>query len=176
MTFDTCAAGWHLISWKEFVQEHGPTVYRVALRIVGQAADAEDIVQDVFLEVHRLWTTREIVCWNSVLRKLATRRAIDCLRKRNQDGDLSECAAEHLEHNPERVASLRELEEHIRKSIARLPRQQAEVISLHCLEGRSHSEIAEILNIRSEAVASALHKARARLADELRRFFAQQEI
>src|SRR5690606_30593353 len=157
-------------------QEQGPTVYRAALRIVGQAADAEDVVQDVFLEVHRLWTSREVVCWNRVLRKLATRRAIDCLRKRNDHAVLSDYSAAHPEHNPQRVASLRELEEHIRKSIARLPPQQAEVISLHCLEGLSHAEIADTLNIGSEAVASALHKARARLADELRRFFAQQEI
>jgi RNA polymerase sigma-70 factor (ECF subfamily) len=165
-----------LIPWNEFVQEYGPTVYRVALRIVGQPADAEDVVQDVFLEVHRLWKSREVVSWNGVLRKLATRRAIDCLRQRSDDSHLSESAAERPEQNPELVASIHELEEYIRKSIARLPPQQAEVISLHFLEGLSHSEIAEALKIGNDAVASALHKARARLSDDLRRYFAKQEI
>lgn len=164
-----------MISWHEFVQEQGPTVYRVALRIVGQPADAEDVVQEVFLEVHRLWTTREVVSWDRLLRKLATRRAIDCLRKQEHHVVLSE-NSEHPGEPPERAASLRELEEHIRQSIARLPQQQAEVIALHSLEGLSHGEIAETLNIGSESVASALHKARARLAEQLRRFFAQQEI
>ena len=40
--------------WDRIVREHGPMVYGTAWRILGNAADAEDVVQDVFLQIHQL--------------------------------------------------------------------------------------------------------------------------
>ena len=150
-----------MISWNEFVQEFGPTVYKIALHILGRPVDAEDVTQEVFLEAYRLWTSRNVASWIGVLRPLATLRAIDCLRKRKHEIALTESAAEYTGQSPESVASIRELQNQVRKAIARLPQQQAEVFSMHFLEGLSHQEIASLLDIDVRGVASALHKARA---------------
>lgn len=142
-------------------------VYRAALRIVGQRSDAEDVVQEVFFEVHRRHWPQGADNWEALLRTMATRRALDSVRRRKVKlrplgSDLEQRGAE-----PEESARLREFEELVRAGIARLPRQQAEVITLHCLEGSSHQEIARELRISLHSVASALHKARTRLAKYL---------
>ena len=156
-----------LNSWNELVERHGPMVYRVALRIVGQAADAEDVVQEVFLEVHRLWSSRKAENWSALLRTLATRRAIDSLRRGKETLGQLDHDPEQLGAAPENLARAKELEEQLRAGIAQLPQQQAEVFTLHCLEGQSHQEIANELGITPRGVASALHKARVRLARRL---------
>src|SRR3954447_6381089 len=68
--------------WDRIVREHGPLVFGTAWRILGHAADAEDVVQDVFLQVHRLEQVRPVRCWVALLRRLATCRALDRLRQR----------------------------------------------------------------------------------------------
>lgn len=153
--------------WNELVEQHGPMVYRIALRVVGQAADAEDVVQDVFLEVHRLWWSRKTENWPALLRTLATRRAIDNLRRRKEKPNRLDCDPLQPGAEPDDVACAKELEDQLRAGIARLPQQQAEVFTLHWLEGRSHQEIADELDISPHGVASALHKARVRLAKGL---------
>ena len=44
--------------WERIVRDHGPLVYGTAWRILGQAADAEDVVQEVFIEANRIRLTR----------------------------------------------------------------------------------------------------------------------
>ena len=155
------------MQWDEFVDQHGPMVYRTALRIVGQAADAEDVLQDVFLEIHRLWVHRSVAQWSGLLQTLATRRALDRVRQRKDYEPLTSQVASNIRENPEQVAEANELHELVRRAIARLPQQQATAFALHYLENQSHSEIAESLGITNRAVASALHKARHRLESQL---------
>ncbi len=164
-----------MVAWNEIIDEFGPMVYRTALRIVGQAADAEDVVQEVFLEVYRLWKTREVGSWQAMLRSLATRRAVDHLRKHKGAVSLPDGVADLRRLNSEGPAYGRELEDLVRQSIARLPRQQAEVFSLHHLESQSHQEIATALGISTHAVATALHKARVRLEAELQSLLSPKE-
>jgi RNA polymerase sigma-70 factor, ECF subfamily len=148
--------------------------YRTALRIVGQAADAEDVVQDVFLEVHRLWQTRDVTNWEAVLRSLATRRAIDLLRRSKDEESLQQPITDHRAA-PEDLIHEQELQAQVRRALARLPRQQAEVFALHFLEQQSHQEIAAALKISAHAVAVALHKARAKLETDLERLLSPEE-
>ena len=54
--------------WDRIVREHGPMVYGTAWRILGNAADAEDVVQDVFLQIHQLQQTHPVRCWVALLR------------------------------------------------------------------------------------------------------------
>jgi RNA polymerase sigma-70 factor (ECF subfamily) len=138
-----------------------------ALRIVGQAADAEDVVQDVFLEVHRLWQSRDVPNWEATLRTLATRRAIDRLRKRKGEKSLPERVVDIRSATAESLACGRERQELVRQSITRLPQQQAEIFLLRYLEDQSPQQIALALGISTHAVASSLHKARVRLEAEL---------
>jgi RNA polymerase sigma-70 factor (ECF subfamily) len=158
-----------VLDWTQFVDDFGPMAYRSALRIVGRAADAEDVVQEVFLEVHRVWQSRDVVNWQALLRSLATRRAIDLLRKRKRNERLRECVPDLAGVGPDEFASGQEYQAQVRDAIARLPRQQAEVVSLHYLEEQSHQAIADALNISTHAVSAALYKARMKLERSLRR-------
>jgi RNA polymerase sigma-70 factor, ECF subfamily len=155
-----------VISWNTFVEEKGPLVYRTALRITGQSADAEDIVQDVFLEVYRLWQNRKVGNWDAVLRSLATRRSLDLLRRRKHSVTIGEVIAD-TSASPDVGAIRTELQDALRQAIARLPEQQAIVFALHYLEDQSHQEISAMLEITPQAVAVALHKARRRLQGDL---------
>ena len=143
-------------------------VFRTAYRILGCAADAEDVAQDVLLEVFSRAATERIENWGAYLRKLTIFRALDRRRKRrgtvalntvalNQDGFPS------VELSPHDEAVRRELAERLRDLMATLPEREGAVFALRYLEGLSNPEIATALAISAGAVAAALHKVRAKL-------------
>ena len=57
-----------MVDWSDLVREHRAAVYGVASRILGHA-DAEDVVQEVFAEVHRQPDGAPVVCWAALLRR-----------------------------------------------------------------------------------------------------------
>jgi RNA polymerase sigma factor (sigma-70 family) len=77
---------------------------------------------------------------------------------------LPEDLASPASDGPDQLAEARELADWLRNAVALLPARQAEVFSLRYFGELSNAEIAATLNITSEAVAMALHKARASLA------------
>lgn len=152
-----------MTDWERIVREHGPMVFTTAWRILGHAPDAEDVVQDVFLEAHRLRQAQPVRCWAGLLRRLATYRAVDCLRRRRPTVPLDGLRLPSADRGPEAAAIGRELAERLRLSLARLPDQEAAVFCLRYFEDLSYQHIAEALHTTPNAVAQALHKARARL-------------
>ncbi len=152
-----------MIDWDRIVREHGPLVFGTAWRILGNAADAEDVVQDVFLQVHRMPADQPVRCWPAYLRRLAAHRALDRLRTRKPtvpiDGLLLTCPAD----GPVAVAEGHELADRLREAVAQLPPREAAVFCLRYFEDLSYQEIADALHNSSGAVGVALHKARAKL-------------
>jgi RNA polymerase sigma-70 factor, ECF subfamily len=152
--------------WERIVREHGPRVFGTAWRILGHAADAEDVVQEVFLQAHQLHTIRSVRCWPAFLHRLAACRALDRLRRRRAtvplDGHDPACA----EDGPEEAAIGNELAGRLRDAVAALPGREAEVFCLRYYEDLSYEEIAESLGMRVGAVGVALHKARAKLESQ----------
>ena len=70
-----------MADWESIVRQHGPLAFRVAWRILGHAADAEDVVQETFLRAHRLLADGgEIREPKAFLTEVTTRLAIDHLR------------------------------------------------------------------------------------------------
>lgn len=142
--------------------------FDTAWRLLGHAADTEDVVQEALLEAFRLHERQPVRNWGGLLRHLATRRAIDRLRQRRTGLQLrpevlaSEPASPKSDQ-PEWVAIERELADRLRLAIARLPDREATVFSLSCLGEMENREIAETLGISTDAVGVALHKARNRL-------------
>jgi RNA polymerase sigma-70 factor (ECF subfamily) len=160
---DGCLENQLVIDWSRMVEECGPSVFRVAWHILGQAEDAEDVVQEVFLEAFQVAPGAHIRHWNGFLRRLATCRALDRLRRRKStlplDGRIPGAAA----HEPEENLIGRELADRLRKALGRLPEREAEVFCLHYFEDLDNPAIAETLGIRAGAARAALHKARVKL-------------
>jgi RNA polymerase sigma-70 factor (ECF subfamily) len=152
--------------WDRLVREHGAAVFGTAWRILGHAADTEEVVQEVFFQAYRIRQTQRVRHWPALLRRLAACRALDRLRQRRPFAPLDD----HLTANgtgPEEAAIGNELAERLRQAIAQLPQREAAVFCLRYFEDFSYEQIAEALGIRSGAVATALHKARAKLEASL---------
>jgi RNA polymerase sigma-70 factor (ECF subfamily) len=139
-------------------------------RLLGHAADTEDVVQEALLDAFRLHAAQPVDNWGGLVRHLATRRAIDRLRKRRAEnlvplGSFEISAPESGQ--PESVAVERELADRLRWAVAELPDREASVFSLRYFGEMSNGEIARTLGISTDAVGVALHKARTRLKDLL---------
>jgi RNA polymerase sigma-70 factor, ECF subfamily len=150
--------------WEALVRDQGRAVYLTAFRILGHAAEAEEVVQDAFLAAWRARGTVEN--WPAWLRHVATRRALDRLRRppsRSLDG-LDPPAA----GSPEADAIGNELSAQLRAALTDLAPREAEVFCLRYLDGLANQEIAVALGIAPGAVGVALHKARAKLESRLR--------
>jgi RNA polymerase sigma-70 factor (ECF subfamily) len=149
--------------WNRIVREHGSLVFATAWRILGHAADSEDVVQDVFLEAYRLRTGQPVRHWAGLLRRLAVCRALDRLRGRRALAPLNDGASTGPGDDPEEAAIGHELAGRLREAIADLPQREAAVFCLRYFDDTPNQQIANILNISPGAVGVALHKARTRL-------------
>lgn len=156
-----------MTDWDARVREHGPAVLRIAFRILGVVADAEDVTQDVFCEAWRIHTSHSVANWPGLLRRMAVLRALDKLRRRRADAPLAENSLGHDRDAPPEVAMARELADRLRQCIRQLPDQQAAVFSLFYFEHLSREEIAEAVDATPGAVSTALSKARRTLKSSL---------
>src|SRR4051794_9315612 len=138
-------------------------VFGTAWRILGHAADAEDVAQEVFLQAHQVLPTRTVRNWGGFLRRLAACRAVDRLRQRRPGVSLDTVALPSPREGPDEAAIAAELAERLRQAVSELPPREATVFCLRYFEDLSYQQIAETLQIESGAVAQALLKARAKL-------------
>ena len=152
-----------MVNWQSIVRSHGPMAFDTAWRLLGQAADAEDVTQESLLDAFQLHSRGEVHNWGGLLRRLATRRAIDRLRRRRKTEVLSHEPATRKADQPESVAMERELAGRLRSAIGELPDREASVFSLRYFGEMSNPEIADALGITVGAVGVALHKARIKL-------------
>jgi RNA polymerase sigma-70 factor, ECF subfamily len=148
---------------QRFVAEHGTIIFAAAWRILAHSADVEDVVQEVFLDAYRLQQSQAVAHWPALLRRMATCRALDRLRRRRHEIAVDSMALLAHGPTPEDEAIGRELEERLRHAIAQLPQREAEVFCLRYFEQLTHDQIATLLRITTHAVSTALHKARTRL-------------
>ena len=158
-----------MTDWLALVREHTPMAFRTAWRILGHLQDTEDVVQEALLEVFRAHCHGKVHNWGAFVRVTATCRALDRLRRRRRSESLPDVPSPGHE-SPERVAEAKELAQWLRSAVAALPPRQAEVFSLCYFGELSNAEIASALNITNDAVAVALHKARASIASKHTQF------
>ncbi len=161
-----------MVDWNRILAEHGPAVWRTVYRLLGQHADALDCYQETFLAAYRSVGRGPVAHWPSFLTSLATRRAIDRLRRRGRFhrlfaslDDVSEPVAPG--DSPVEHAQGAERLDEVRGLLAGLPEKQAEVFWLSCVEGMPHGDICEQLRISAGEVRVLLHRARARLRSAL---------
>src|SRR5215475_6012603 len=120
-----------MTDWNRLVREQAPAVFGTAWRILGNVADAEDVVQEVFLQAHQMHRTRPVRSWPGLLRRLATCRALDRLRQRRATVSLEGLSlVMGCGSSPDEIVIERELAVRLRQAIARLPRREASVFCL----------------------------------------------
>lgn len=153
--------------------EHQARVFRAAYRITGNAQDAEDVLQTVFLRLARREQQEHPRNLPSYLYRAAVNAALDVLRSRAQ---LESLALEEAEASlpespgpgPERLHEAGEIRSRLRRALACLGPRAAEVFALRYLEDHDNREIAHMLGTSRLTVAVTLHRARFRLRKELR--------
>jgi RNA polymerase sigma factor (sigma-70 family) len=163
-----------MTDWSFILAEHGATVWRTLYRLLDHHADALDSYQETFLAAWRFAEREPVSDWASFLISLATRRAMDRLRQRYRErarvialDSLNEATSDA--ECPVRHASARELMDRVREGLAELPDKQAQVFWLSCVEGLSHQQISDRIEIPPGEVRVLLHRARTRLSAMLDR-------
>jgi RNA polymerase sigma-70 factor (ECF subfamily) len=141
---------------------HNGMVFRTAYRITGNAADAEDVLQVVFLRLLRRAPDAEALDnQESYLRRAAINAALDVIRSRKADR-MVELTGDVPHHD------MSELRRALSRALAQLKPNAAEMFILRFLEGFTNSEIARLLGISQVLVAVTVHRARKQLRNELR--------
>ncbi len=157
-------------------REHHDHVFRAAYRVTGNGADAEDVMQTVFLRLARRPAGAESVDnVGSYLHRAAVNAALDLMRSRQNAHNmpLEEVAPELVADPslaPDRELTSAEILTWVRNTVARLSPRAAEVFALRFYEGLDNGEIARILGASQSTVAVTLHRTRERLLQEFRAF------
>jgi RNA polymerase sigma-70 factor, ECF subfamily len=152
--------------WQQIVREHSPEIWKTVYRLVGNQHDAADCVQETFLAAMRQANPRPIANWKAFLHKIATARALDCLRKRYRTSVRHEITSADwnsffdLRSDPQRQAQVSELVQKLLQSLPELPAQQAQAFSLRYLSELEYGKIAECMEINPNSVGALLHRAR----------------
>jgi RNA polymerase sigma-70 factor (ECF subfamily) len=143
--------------FEQLYRQYSDLVYRTARRITGEAADAEDVLQTVFLRVlSRGDAAVEPTSAEAYLRRAATNASIDVLRRRYSH---AETPLDDLIRQPsEEGAPL--LKERLRRAIAGLSPEDAELFLLRSVEGWSTLELAKQFQIERGTVGSRLFRIR----------------
>ena len=152
------------VTWEEFVATHASALLAAAWRVLASSADADDVAQEVFVEVFRSGKFAQLYDQGALLRTMATRRALDRLRRRKPSVALNGSETSRREFEPHEYLIADELECQLRRSLSELPPREAEVFCLIYFEDCSPREVSRMLGISTGAVAKALCKARGRLA------------
>src|SRR4051794_5829952 len=153
-----------MTDWEGIVRSHGRAVWRTAWRVLNDSADADDCMQEAFVDAVELSRREPVRDWGRLLTRLAASRALDRLRRRIREanrrnghskyagGNGSGTSHRHEPHeldalpgraeDPEQAAEGRELHERLRLSLAKLSPQQAETFYLRYMEEMDYGEIA----------------------------------
>ncbi len=155
-------------AYEVLVRRHRDRIYRIALRMLGSSHDAEDVAQDVVIQ---LWTavsgfsgSSSFTTW---LYRIVVNRCLNQLRRQHPTRPV-------LDSDPapapgaEDTAMARQRAAAAMKAVASLPPGLRVVLVLHQMEGLSYREVAAITNLSEGAVRGRLHRARVQLLAELR--------
>ena len=170
---ERCLRG-ELGAFEELYKAHSGRLYSLACRMLGNPADAEDLLQEIFLSAHRkLDSFRGEAALGTWLYRLAMNQLLDHVRSRAartgqltdglDDATLLQDASGH--RLADRAIDRIDLE----RALAELPEGCRAAFVLHDVEGLEHKEVSDVLGIAEGTSKSQVHKARLRLRGLLRR-------
>ena len=169
-TQSTATAG--VPSWNEIVELHSERVYRLAYRLTGNRADAEDLTQEVFVRVFRSLDTYTPGTFEGWLHRITTNLFLDGARRKQRirfDALSDERAARltSAAPAPEAAYDARTFDDDIERALAALPPDFRAAVVLCDIEGLTYEEIAEVMGAKMGTVRSRIHRGRALLREAL---------
>jgi len=163
----TAARGGNEAAFVQLFDDHHAPLFRFAYRMTGSAADAEDIVQECFLELLRPGCSYD-PGRTSVRTYLFGVVRNQSLKRIQRNARAQEIEAEPVAaHSPESLALRAELKDVVAAAVLQLPESQRDVLILSHYEQLPLAEIAGLLELEPFAVKSRLQRARARLKETL---------
>ena len=162
--------------FEEALASHRKMVLGVARKLLGQSGDAEDVYQEVFLALWGVWSnSSRPLSLSSYLYRATVRECVRRLKKGQLQTTTDMVEVRDQSDGPEDHAQLRELEEHFRRSLAKLPQRQALAFVLRRLEGLAYAEVAQALGGSEETARVYVHRAAARLSRLLKDYLPGKE-
>jgi RNA polymerase sigma-70 factor (ECF subfamily) len=155
-------------AFEAIYRAHAGRLYSVACRMLGNAADAEDLLQEIFLAAHRkLESFRGESALGTWLYRLATNLCLDHLRSRAaRTGQLTQTIDDEpalADAGSRRLADQTVARMDIERALVQLPEGCRAAFVLHDVQGLEHREVAEVLGIAEGTSKSQVHKARLKL-------------
>jgi RNA polymerase sigma-70 factor (ECF subfamily) len=153
-------------AFRLLVDAHARSIFRLAYRMLGNEADAEDVVQETFLKAYRQIDRFEARSnFGTWLYRIGINCALDVLRARPR-GDQSHSGADWDERedadagpSPERLALSAEVQAKVTTALGRLSAAERAAFLLRHFEGQSIAEIGQMLGLRDGATKHAVFRA-----------------
>jgi RNA polymerase sigma factor (sigma-70 family) len=154
-------------SFDRLFDEEYARVAAIARRVLGDPDAAEDVAQEVFLDLHRRFGDNPGVHAPGWARTAAAHTALNLIRSNRRRAEREQRAAHPgAQHDPQAVVETAETTQAVRSALARIPQRQATVLVLR-YSGLSYAEMASALGIRVNGVGTRLRRAEARLRKEI---------
>ena len=152
-------------AFRELVQAHAAMVHATALRVTHDAAAAQDVAQETFLELVRRAgsITQCVAAW---LHRVAWNRACDAVRRDSTRKRFEQAMAETW--HTDREATWPDIEPHVDEALNELPKELREVLVLYFLEGRTQADVARYLGKNQATVSRAIERGISAMREALR--------
>ena len=177
-------------AYDELVRTYHASIYQVAYRMLGDTADASDVVQEIFLKVFRhiggfkgeaalkTWIFR--IAFSEILNRLRwwkrRRRSSTVSIDEPPNGNGNGYHLADSKPTPAEVLESKEQENAIQQALRKLSSDHRSIIVLRDIEGFSYAEIAEVLGVSAGTVKSRLARARGDLKKSLMRYLSVQRV
>jgi RNA polymerase sigma-70 factor (ECF subfamily) len=163
-----CRAG-DVGAFEELYRQHAPRIFSLACRMTGSPQEGEDLLQDIFLQVHRkLDSFRGDSALGTWLYRLAMNQCLDFVRSRqSRMRDLTDAFDEGGFNEPVAMADSPVARMDLERAVQQLPSGYRTAFVLHDVEGLDHKQIAVVLGITEGTSRSQVFKARLKLRDLL---------
>ena len=157
----------------QLLVDNAPLAYRVALGVLRNPAEAEDVSQEALLRAYRRFhVLRDVQRFRGWLVRITFRLALDRARSlRSRTDRETQWARPELKPPPqsaEQLAALNQFQERLSRALDELPNAQRLVMLLTAIQGHTMEEAAAILGISAGTIKSRLFKARKCLMEKLR--------
>jgi RNA polymerase sigma-70 factor (ECF subfamily) len=156
-------------AFEDLYRQHSTRLYNLAFRMVGNAADAEDLLQDIFLTVYRkLESFRGASALGTWLYRLGMNVCLDRLRSKAARQDQATDTLDERLSGAQISGSLAGVSRiDLERAIASLPEGSRAAFLLHDVEGFDHTEVGHLLGVAEGTSKSQVHKARLRIREYL---------